>query len=882
MGKSALLGYALETASGLRVARAAGVELEMELAFAGLQQLCAPMLDGLERLPSPQQDALETAFGLSAGAPPDLFFVGLAVLGLLSDVAAEQPLVCLIDDAQWLDLASAQALAFVARRLQAESVALIFATREASQSDKLAGLPELLLEELSDADAEKLLASTIRGSLDERVRDRIISESRGNPLALLELPRASTPADLAGGFGVSGGLPLSSRIEQSFRHRIQRLPAETQRLLLVGAAEPVGDPELLARACTRLGLGVEMAAPAEVEGLLELGPRVRFRHPLVRSAVYQAASAEERRNVHRALAEATDPAVDPDRRAWHRAHATSGPDEEVAADLERSAGRAQARGGIAAAAAFLDKAAALTPKSANRGERALAAAQARLHSGAPDAALGLLATAQLGPLDELQRARVDLLRAQIAFAVNRGRDAPPLLLAAAKQLEPLDATLARDTYLDALSAATVVGRLASGVGMVEVAKAAKAAPPPSRPPRTADVLLDGLALLVTEGYAAGAPTLKRALNAFCSGSVSRQEELRWLWFAGHIALNLWDDETWEVLASRHVQIARDAGLLTLLPIALNTRIGVHMGAGEFAVAGSLLEEVEAITEATGSPLAPYVGLALAALRGREVEVSRLKEATMREAVRRGEGIALNVIQWARAVLFNGLGRYEEAETAVQEASDHPEELWFFTWGSVELIEAAARTGNTKLSARALDRLAETTQATGTELALGMEARARALLSDGEVAETFYREATERLGRTRVRVDHARAHLLFGEWLRRKRRRLEAREQLRTAHELFVTMGAEAFAARAARELVATGETARKRTVETTGELTPQEAHIARLAGDGLSNSEIGARLFISPRTVEYHLHKVFGKLRISSRGQLDGALASRPREAQPA
>ncbi|MEA2450168.1 MAG: hypothetical protein QOG63_2100, partial [Thermoleophilaceae bacterium] len=579
VGKTALLEFAGERASGFRVARAAGVESEMELAFAGLQQLCAPMLARLDHLPRPQRDALRLAFALSEGAPPDRFLVALAVLSLLSDVAEERPLVCLVDDVQWLDRASAQALAFVARRLLAESIALVFAVRASSEEQELLGLPELTVDGLRNGDARALLASVIRGPLDERVRDRIVAEARGNPLALLELPRALTPAELAGGFARPGALPLSGPIEYSFRRRLAALPAKTQRLLLLAAAEPVGDSVLVWRAADRLGIGVEAVDAAETAGLCEFGARVRFRHPLVRSAVYRAASPEDRRVMHRALAEATDADIDPDRRAWHRAQAAPGPDEDVAADLERSAGRAQARGGLAAAAAFLEQAAALTPGSARRAERALAAAQAKHQAGAPDAALGLLAAAQAGPLDELQRARVDLLRGQIAFAVNRGRDAPPLLLAAAKRLEPLDVGLARETYLDALWAAMFVGNLADGGGLPEVARAARGAPPASQPARAADLLLDGLALLNTDGYAAATPTLRRALGAFRGTDITREEGLRWLWLACRAAGDLWDDESWHVLATRQVEFARDAGALTVLPVALNSRIYMHLNAG---------------------------------------------------------------------------------------------------------------------------------------------------------------------------------------------------------------------------------------------------------------------------------------------------------------
>ena len=870
VGKTALLEYVVERASGCRVARAAGVESESELAFAGLHQLCAPMLDRLERLPVPQRAALGTVFGLSAGPAPDLFLVGLAVLSLLAEAAEERPLICLVDDAQWMDRASAQALAFVGRRLGAESVGLLVAARV--PADELMGLPALVVEGLGDADARALLDTALRGPLDEQVRDRIVAETRGNPLALLELPRGLTPAELAGGFGLPDTLPFSGRIEETFRRRLVPLPPDTHRLLLVAAAEPLGEPAHVWRAAERLGIGRAAAEPAAAAGLLKFGVRVAFRHPVVRSVVYRAASPPERRAVHGALAEATDPGVDPDRRAWHRAHATLGPDEDVAADLERSATRAQARGGLAAAAAFLERASALTPERARRARRALAAAQAKHQAGAPDEALGLLATAEAGPLDELQHARVDLLRAQIAFVVRRGGDAPPLLLKAARRLEPLDVRLARGTYLDAFVAAIFAGRLAGGVGLREVAQAARAAPSSSQSPRGADLLLDGLALLTTAGYPAGAPTLTQALRVFRSEYVSGQEGIRLPWLAGHLAMVLWDDESWHVLSARQVRLARDAGALTVLPLALRSRVGVHLFAGELALAACVVEELEALAEATGSHVVEYGALVLAAWQGREAETANLIDASTRDVVARGEGLALAIAGWASAVLFNGLGRYEDALAAARQACGHPQELLFSTWALQELIEAAARSGERTGAADALRRLSEATRASGTDWALGIEARSRALLSENDAAEHLYRDAIGRLGRTRVRVEVARAYLLYGEWLRRERRRLDAREQLRPAYQMFTEMGAEAFAERARRELSATGETVRTRPIDSPGELTPQEVRIGWMARDGASNQQIATQLFISRKTVEYHLRKVFAKLGISRRGELSRVL----------
>jgi DNA-binding CsgD family transcriptional regulator len=880
IGKTALLEYTAERAEGCRVLRAVGVESEMELPFAGLHQLCAPLLDGLERLPPPQREALGIAFGLSSGTRPDRFLVGLALLSLLSDAADQEPLLCLIDDAQWLDQSSAQVLGFVARRLQAESIVLLFAEREPGDFGELAGLLELPLDGLSDAHARELLASVISVPLDDRVRERLVAETHGNPLALLELPHGLSPADLAGGFALTAALPLPSRIEESFRQRVERLPAESQRLLLVAAAEPTGDPTLLWRAADQLGVAPEAAGPAEAAGMITLGAPVTFRHPLLRSAIYRAASAEERRNAHRALAAATDPALDPDRRAWHLADATLTPDEDVASELERSAERARARGGLAAAAAFLERAARLTLEPARRAERDLTAAQTKHDAGASDGALALLAAAEEGPLNELQHGRLERLRAQLAFALRRGSDAPPLLLSAAQRLEPLDALLARETYLEAIAAAIFAGRLSSGPGVREVAEAASAAPPAPEPPRTIDLLLDGLATRFTDGYAAGVPALRRALDAVSEDDGHTEDDIRWLWLACRIAPDLWEDETWHELATRQLRLARDAGALTVLPLAATYRAGVHVHAGEFAAAAALIEEADAITAATGNAPLMYTSLVLAAWRGQEAQAMELIEASREDATRRGEGRAITLAEYATAVLYNGLGRYREALAAAQRASEH-DDLGLYGWALIELVEAAARSREPQLAADALERLSERTGLTGTDWALGIEARSRALLDEGEGAEDLCREATERLGRCRIKVHLARAHLLYGEWLRRENRRIDARESLRTAHELFSTMRAEAFAERAARELLATGETARKRTADTRGQLTAQETQIAELAREGHSNPEIGAQLFISPRTVEYHLHKVFTKLEISSRNELHRVLPSEAREAQP-
>jgi DNA-binding CsgD family transcriptional regulator len=867
VGKTALLDRLAARAQGCRVARAAGIQSEMELPFAGLHQLCAPMLDRLDRLPAPQRDALRTMFGLSAGPAPDRFLVGLAVLGLLSAVAEQQPLLCLVDDQQWLDRASTQVLAFVARRLGAESVGLVFAAPEVHP--ELAALPALPIGALHDADARNLLDEALAGPIDARVRDQIVAEARGNPLALLELPQGITPAELAGGFGLPGA--GAAGIEEQFERRVSALPEPTRRLLLLMAADPAGDPAVLARAAAGRGIGPGAEAPAADAGLADFGARARFRHPLVRSAAYRSAPADERRAAHQALADATDPRLEPDRRAWHRAAATAGPDEDVAAELDRSAGRAQARGGLAAAAAFLQRAAALTPDPARRAGRALAAAEAEVRTGGFDAALDLLDVAADGPLADDQQARVDLARAELAFVANRGNDAPPLLLKAAERLARVDPALSRATYLDALSAAIFAGRLAVPGGDVhDVARAARTAPA-APDPGPADLLLDGTAAAYNDGYAAGLPALREALRDF-GADLSAPAELDVLWMASTTALRLWDDERWDTLSARHLELAREAGMLSQLPLALTTRAYLLLFTGDLAAAESLTAETMAITEATGSNLAPYSALGLAAFRGDEPTAAALLDATTVDVKQRGEGVGITFAEWASALLHNGLGNYQEALAAAERATAYQPDQGALIWPAVELIEAASRAEASGAAAATFDRLAEMTSASGTDWALGIQARSQALLTDGDAAEGHYRAAIDHLERTRLRVDLARAHLLYGEWLRRDRRRTDARDHLRTANEMFDAMGTAAFAVRAGRELRAAGGSSNPRVPAPQDELTVQEAQIARMAADGLSNPEIATRLFISARTVQYHLRKVFTKLGITSRGQLDRVL----------
>jgi DNA-binding CsgD family transcriptional regulator len=872
IGKTALLEYLIASASDMTVVRAVGVESEMELAYASLHQLCVPLLDQLPRLPAPQRQALDIVFGLSSGAAPDRFLVGLAVLSLLSETAEQRPLLCVVDDAQWLDRTSALTLAFVSRRLLAEPVGIVFSAREPGQ--ELHRLPELEVHGVRNGDARALLGSAVRFKLDEHVRERIIAETRGNPLALLELPRGLTATQLAGGFGLLGARSLSGQIEKSFVRRLEALSPDARRLLLLAAAEPVGDPLLLLRASERLGVALP-SVEAETDGLLAIGERVTFRHPLVRSAVYRSVPPQQRRAVHLALAEATDAQADPDRRAWHLAAAALGPDEKVALELEQSAGRAQARGGLAAAAAFLQRAVELTAEPARRADRALSAAQAALQAGAFDVARGLLATAEAGEPDALQRARADLLHGQIASSSGVGSDAATLLLKAAGQLESLDLDLARDTYLDALGAAQLAGPAGAGARL-EVCHAVRALPASARPPRPVDLLLDGLALLVTDGRAAALSTLTSAARVFADEGLSAGECLRWGWLASAPTYAVWDNEATRTVLVRQIKLVRDVGALEQLPIYLSALGTATARAGDFTAAASLIAETREVTAATGARLPPFTALLLVALTGREAEASALIRTTIDQAEGSGQEAATTMAQYAAAVVCNGLRRYEEAVTAAQQACWDPVDLYGSGWALPELVEAAVRCGQAGLARDALERLAATTQPAGTDWGLGIEARSRALVSEGAAADELYREAIDRLGRA-LRPELARAHLVYGEWLRREGRRLDAREQLRTAYEQFTAIGMEAFAERARMELLATGEKVRKRTVGTRDELTAQERQIAELAGNGLSNPEIAAQLFLSARTVEWHLRKVFAKLGVSSRGQLRRMAAAHDR-----
>ncbi|WP_433167077.1 helix-turn-helix transcriptional regulator [Kribbella sp. CA-247076] len=873
IGKSALLNHLIGRADGCRVARAAGVESEMELPFAGLHQLCGPMLDLAGRLSPVQREALEVALGQRAGGPPDRFLVGAATLTLLTEASVARPLLCVVDDGQWLDQASAQALTFAGRRLFADRVGVVFGLRDPVTLPQWQGLPELVVGGLADDAAKSLLDAVIPGRIDAHVEARIVAETRGNPLALMELPRGLTAAELAGGFARPDVRPLASQLEQNFARRVRALSPQTQCLLLTAAAEPIGDVPLLLRALAILDVPLSAAEAAEAAGLIEFGAKVRFRHPLVRSATYRAATAADRRTVHRALAEATDPAVDPDRRAWHRAHGAAGPSEDIAEELVRSAERAQGRGGVAAGAAFLQQATELTPAADQRAIRALAAARATLEAGDFATALRLLLTAGEGPPDALKEAHIDLVQAQVALFSGRTAEAASLLVAAAHRFEPLDADLARDTYLNAMSAALLAGRLAGDTGLVEVSRAARTLPRPDLG-RKRDLVLEGSVAFYTDGFPAAVTRAVDAIRAFVhTQGPPDPEDVRWLGHAGVLTVHLWDSENWDVLTRRNLQIARDLGQLTELPWVLHHRVYLSLFAGEITAAEALSAESRTIMDATGAAMAPYGEICVAAWRGRSEDTSALITSCAEDSEARGEGLGVTLANFANAVLLNSLTRYGEALAPARAATAYPPELGIASWALPELVEAAARSDRPDLAADALDRLSVIAQASGTDWALGALARSKALtVTDPSAAETAYQEAVRRLGRTGLRMELARAHLLYGEWLRQKGRRQDARRQLRTAYELFTTFGADAFADRAAHELAATGEAMEQRTATARDILTGQEAHIAELARTGLTNVEIGAQLFLSRHTVDWHLRKIFTKLGITSRRQLQAVL----------
>jgi DNA-binding CsgD family transcriptional regulator len=872
IGKTALLADSLALASDSRIVTISGAESEIELAYAGVQQLCAPFLNYLDALPGPQKNALRVALGsqeAAAGGTPDRLLVGLALLTLLGEAARDRPVVCIVDDAQWVDAASLDAIGFVARRLLADPIAIFFAARQLGAEHQLSGLPELELGGLEDADARALLREMVPGRLDERAREVLLAESGGNPLALLELHKALNPEELAGGYGLAQAASRISRISSSFERRLNELPSETVLLMLIAAADAAARSDWLWAAAERLGLDASVAQPAEDAGLITVFDGLRFRHPLIRSAVYRTAPIAARHRVHAALAQVITGSAADEHRAWHRAKAAPRPDEQIATELLRASERAGARGGVAAAAAFLALSADLTSDAELRVQRRLKAANAKLDAGAPAAASELMVSISAENDSEHVGARIALLRAKLAFAINRGRDAPPLLLAAAERLSRLDPLLSRETYLAALMAAMNVGRLPADERSMarSIAEAARSAPPAAEPPRAVDLLLDGLVVRLTDGYAAAAPLLTRGLREYLREDALGTADPRWHGVTHRVCLDLFDRAASNALAARQVEMLRAAGELTVLPAVLYQYAGLCITEGRFNQATGLIVEAEAVIAATGAPPLASIRPYLAAYRGQEQLCRTLVESAIGDATIRGEGGEVTVALCSKAILHNSYGQYAEALEACAAVSSF-DDVGNYGYMLVEMIEAATRCGEGQVAAEALERLTERADASGSKTAQGLAARSAALVAgDDPRAEAEYQRSIELLEQS-YSLYAMRTRLVYGEWLRRVRRRRDARVELRIAYDAFAAMGAEGFADRARKELTVAGETIYPGPPGQAVGLTAQESHIARLAREGHTTSEIAGQLFLSPRTVEWHLSRIFAKLGIASRRDL--------------
>jgi DNA-binding CsgD family transcriptional regulator len=862
MGKSTLLQYASEQATGFRVVRLSGVESEMELAFSGLHQLCLQLPLDNDRLPEPQLRALKLAFGLAPGVLPDCFLVALALLTLVSNLAQGGPCLLLVDDAQWLDQVTRQVLGFVARRLEVDPVAICFATREPLVD--LGGLRAIQLDGLPSEVARQLLNTVLPGPVGPRVRDAILDISNGNPLAILEIPHGLSAVDLAGEVTFGGFSGRLNPVERNFEQRIAKLPTDTRTLLLLAAAEPQGNWAIVSRAADLLGVAPGALDAAELEGLCRVDRRggIAFHHPLVRSAVYRLSSSAHRQAVHQALATALELDHGRDRRAWHRALASIGPDEEIAAELERSATEATERGGIAAGAALLARSVALTPDTVRRNERTLLAAEAVMHSGNLDEARRFLDTAITAELNGPQLARMLQLEARLNYAVKPGAETIASLVEAAKQLLPHDANLARDTYLEALVAAMQRTSSDGKHGWIEIARSLRALLDRSKPLQAVDLLLDGLTTTVIEGHHAGAPILKRALQAYLRGDVGADEILRWWQLGFYAAAVVWDDVSWTEVMDCTVRVARESGSLLVLASALNYQAIAQLGAGDIDLADGAIQEGEGILASIGQPMALTARPVVEALRGSS-------HSTTTEDV-----YGLVADYTSAMMLANGRGDFQAGLDAAHRAMEHKVIGKTMIWQ--EIIEVATGSGDQELARAALQVVRSQVEACGTDLGLGTLARCEALLSSGQEAEAQYQEAILRLSHSQAKLQNARAHLVYGEWLTREGRESDATHALQVAHELFRHMGAQAFAGRAERALEATGLHVGCASYVSPGQLTPRENQIARLAAQRQTNPEIAAQLFISSTTVDYHLRKVFRKLNVNSRRQLQEVLPHVP------
>jgi DNA-binding CsgD family transcriptional regulator len=871
VGKSTLLEYAVTAAPDLRVSVIAGVESEISMEFGGLHQLLVPCLTQLDELPPPQRGALRVAFGQEAGPPPERFLVGLATLTLLSRAAEAQPLLCVIDDAHWLDPESAQVLGFVARRLHADRVGLIAGVGEPAAQQVFEQLASITVDGLPDAEARELLSSVAGGALNAQVVDRILADTRNNPLALVELGTQYTADQLSGRAGRPEPLPLGQRLQEHFLRQVRSLPPDAQAFALLAAADPGGERGRLWRAAAQAGLDPDTAAAETAEaGVLEFpGSSVRFRYPLLRSAVYHGASAVDRRQAHRAWSEESHQ----DLRAWHLAAAATAPDEELAAELQQTAERAGTRGGYAARAALLRRSAELTPDDADRARREVAVAEARLMAGDPVGAQDMLGGAGPRLTGVTARSQAHRLEGAIRFAQGDPAESARILASASQALAD-DDRMARDTMLLALHAATWAGPAQTR----EIARAARLFPRvPEVSASVGDLLLEGYSARFTLGYEASVAPFRAAVTALLADDLDSAVGLRWFGLGTAAAGSLWDDQATLDLSDRWVKMARVAGAFTTLPVALAFNAVSESMAGHFREADTrwaLMREVLTMSSGPGVlGVDSSSNALLLAYRGQLTEARATGLAQVRESEARGQGGPADFGRYivAMAGLFDGdyAAAMSNAQAVIEEDPAYTAEVTL-----PELIESAVLAGDYEAAATAHKTLSGRALAAGTPWALGLHARCEALLAEGADAEDSYRESISQLKRCRMAVDLARAHLLYGQWLRRAKRRRDAREQLRTAHEMFAAMGADRFAERAAAELRATGERARARTPEAAIDLTPQEARVADLAAAGASDSEIAAQLFISPSTVDYHLRKVFRKLNVTSRTQLAGRLRS--------
>ena len=877
IGKTRLLEYAAADAADLHVIRLAGVESEIRLGFGALHRLLRPFLDRILGLPVPQRDALSAAFGLIGSAPPDRYLVGLATLNVLASVAAEKPVLCLVDDVHWLDRESAEALAFTARRLHADSLAFILAARgEASDQSVFASLGTLPLGGLAAQEAKALLASRVAGYLDAAVAEQIVAGTGGNPLALTEITARLSPEQLAGVAPLPARLPVSRMFDLHFRAVIAALPPDTRTLLLLIAAAPADDAPLIWRAAGWLGLSARAAQPAAERGIVTRDAQPSFRHPLIRSAVYADADPARRRRVHAALAAAYDSVGDAEWSAWHRAEAAAGTDEQIAAELQAAAEHARARGGFSEQALFLSRAADLTPAPGRRAERRLAAADAHVICGDPAAAEILLDLAAADLDGRVARARALRTRAVLEMFHVRVANVPAMLMEAVAELGDLDRRMTWDLLFEAMHAAMMGREHVRETTLCEVAKAtATAWHDPDAPAWSGDLVMAGLARRVAEGHAQGAPVLRAAL-AKLRGATELQE----LGIPLSVLISFATDEVWDIEARRELTerlaaVDRSQGALYALSMTLLVAAQAEITAGRFAEAETCYAEADEFFAAIGFPADGAVNRAhLFAWSGREDELRGALTGIASLAEAFGQGHMDKMGLHALSILDLGLGRYQSAlDHALTVFRDDPPST-----GNLVLpviVEAGVRTGEREAAAAALTRMTERAHAAATPWALGLLARCEALMCADEQAEAGYRESVSRLSRVPVDLDLAHSRLLFGEWLRRGKRRAESRAQLRAAHQVFESCGAVPFAERARTELLATGAQVRKRALPAGTELTAQERHVAVLAASGHTNAEIAERLFITVSTVEFHLNKVFRKLAISSRRQIAVRIGSR-------